>query len=199
MSFLTLAGIAIGAQATGAVTGGLASGAEASYKAQVAANNAKMAEQAQQYAATAASSQVENAGLKARAQFGEVRTGLAANNIDVNSGTAANVQESQRLIGAKEVSTVASNAARQVYGYGAEEQSDVAQAKLYGAEAPYDIASGFISAAGDVAGGWADLDLKTGNTGGAGAGAGPSPTQLSGLPTVPPLYQYFQMTGGGML
>ena len=197
MCFATLAAVAIGAQATGAVVGGLAAGAEANYKGQVAANNAAIAAQNKAYAAAAGASQVENAGLKARAQLAEVRTGIAANNLDVNTGSAADVQTSQRLIGAKEVSTVASNAARQVYGYGAEEMNYGAQAKLYRTQAPYDIASGFISAAGDVAGGM--MDLPGGTSDQAPSARAGIQTQMSGSAKLPEQYGWMQAAGGGSI
>ena len=194
MCFATLAAIAVSAQAAGAVTGGLAAGAEASYKGQVASNNARIAAQNQAFAAAAGSSQVENAGLRARSQLSETRASFAANNLDVNTGSPADVQTSQRIIGAKDVSTVASDAARQVYGYGAEEANYAAQAKLYESQAPYDIASGFIGAAGDVAGGMADLpgstpSLSSPSTSTASLG----PTQLSGAPIVPEQFQWMQL------
>jgi hypothetical protein len=107
----------LGLQAGGQILGGIANANAAHYQAQVATNNATIAKQNANYSASAASAQIERAGLKARAQLGSVRAGLAASGVDVNSGSAADTQISEREIGQLDTATVANNAALKVYGY----------------------------------------------------------------------------------
>src|SRR5262245_9354262 len=115
-----LAPIALGITAVSAVATGIAAGNAASYQSQVAANNAQIARQNARYSASAAAAQTEQAGLKARAQNANLRAALAANGVDVNTGSAADVQDAQRRLGAFDTATVANNAALKIYGYKAQ-------------------------------------------------------------------------------
>lgn len=181
----TLAIAAVASGAAGNLMSGIASGNAANYQAAVASHNATIAMQNAGYSAAAGSARAEEAGLKARAQSAGVKAGLAANGLDVNTGSAADVQTSQREIGALDTATVANQAAEAVYGYRATAAGDEAQAQLYSAEAPVDYLGGVLQAGGSVAKGLSDLP----GGGGGGAGGAP-PSLLSGAPQNPSQYQW---------
>jgi hypothetical protein len=79
---------AIGAVASagGALYSGIATSQAANYQSQVAKNNAQIANQNATRAIAAGQQQTATKSLQNAAQFGALKTGLAANNVDVNSG-----------------------------------------------------------------------------------------------------------------
>lgn len=149
---MTLPIAALAIQAGGSILSGIGQAEGASYQASVARNNAIVEQQNAAHAASAGAAQVENAGLKAREQFSDVRASEAAMNVGVNAGSAANVQQSARVIGGENTATVANNTALEVYGYQSQAVNDRAQAGLYQSEVPYDVIGGFTQAGGDIAG-----------------------------------------------
>lgn len=133
-----------------AVAGGISQGHALGYQAQVARNNATIAGQNAEYATQAGAVKTEQAGLKARAQLGQVRTSLAANGLDVNSGSAADVQTSQREIGALDQETVAHNAALETYGYKTQVAGYTDQSKLLNREAAFAPIEGAFKGLGSL-------------------------------------------------
>lgn len=149
---MCLATAAVLASAAGSVGGGIAAGNAANYQAQVAKNNSTIATQNARYTAAAGSAQVEQQGLKARAQNANVKVGAAANGLDVNSGSALDVETSQRELGALDTATVANRAASAVAGYQDQAENFSAQSKLDSSEAPWDYTGGLLKGFGTVAG-----------------------------------------------
>lgn len=147
----TIAIIGAVSGAAGAVTSGIAQGNAASYQARVASNNAIIARQNAGYAAGAASTQIEEAGLKASARDAGVRAAIAANGVDVNSGSAVDVQQSQREIGALDTATVANKSALQVYGYETQGTGFQGQSQLDRSEVGADYLGGALKAGGALA------------------------------------------------
>lgn len=145
--------IATAVSAASTVLSGLSQAEAASYGAQVARNNAKVAQQNEAHVAAASVAQTEQAGLRARSKLAGVRAGIAANNIDVNSGSAADVQTTQRMEGALDQATVANNAAVEAYGYRTQALDYQAQSKLEQSQAVSDIFQAALGSAGKVAGG----------------------------------------------
>lgn len=179
MSFAPIA--AAGLQATGYALGGAARGASAQYQAAVARNNAVIARQNQEASAQAGAVQTEQASLKARVENADVRAGFAGNNIDVNRGSAADVQAGQREIGQLDAETVARNAALQSYGYGVQSSNYATEAKVDQAEGRLAPIEGLLEGAGSFIGN-ANVDsafgLKT--------------SLLNGRPSVPDAYKWMQ-------
>ncbi len=194
MSFLPF--VALGAKVGGDLLKGISSAESASYQAQVARNNAQIERQNAAYSAGATAADTERAGLEARAKLGGVRTALAANNLSVNSGSAANVQIGQRMLGNLDTATVASRGAREVYGYQTKATSFQSEANLKQAEVIPDIAGGVLGAAGDVASGWKDLPIAGG--GGLSQSALPSDytTSLPDSTSIGP--SMVESAGGGL-
>ena len=153
----TLALAATAAQAAGSVISGVSAASSALYQAQVSRNNAKTAQNNANYTAAAGAAQTENAGLRARSANANTRASLAAQNVDVSSGSAADVQTSQAELSRLDTETIANRAAMETYGYRVQNISDTAQSKADQSAAIWDVAGGVTGAAGKVAGAAPDL------------------------------------------
>lgn len=200
MCLATLAIASTVVQAVGQVAGGIAQGNQMRYQAQVATNNALIQKNNAVYAASAGAAQTEQAGLNAAERQARIRAGAAANGLDVNTGSPADLQISENEKGNLDTRTVSNNAALQAYGYQVQSTADTAQANLDKSEASYDTASGIIKGIGTLAG--------SPSIGGSLLGGGGDPTiggqtgqqfsdnlgsELnSSMPTVPPNFQWMQ-------
>lgn len=208
---MSLQDVGSGISATGDLLGGFAQQKALSYQGQVASNNATIANEKAQYATEAGAARAEAQGIKGRQQLGGVRTGLAANNLDVNSGSAADVQVSQRETGLLDTQNVTHQAALAAYGYQTQATNDLAQAKLLHDESDLAPIQGGIEAA-SAATGSQSAQNWFGSIGSAPAGASSSgdqtfapgatgaPSQLSGgsdVPDVPDEYAWMAENGGG--
>lgn len=193
--------------AFGSIKGGYASSNQAKYQAQVASNNALIQRRNAQMAGAATAANEERAALEARAKSGTVRAGLAANNLDVNSGSPEAVQTSQRELGNLDVGNVQRQGALEAYGYQVQATSEDAQAALLRKQASSDVTAGYINAGVEIAGSPATANLlgdpfSSSASSGSGAqtfepGATGAPASLmSGSPTVPDEYQWMQESGG---
>src|SRR5258707_13693686 len=92
----TIAGTAV--STVGAVSAGRAQAAESRYQAQVAANNAIIANQNANYATAAGEARATDEAMRARAVASATRAALAASADAINSGSAAYVRPSQSEI-----------------------------------------------------------------------------------------------------
>jgi hypothetical protein len=167
MAFLApIAGIlGAGVSAVGAVAGGEAASENASYQAQVAANNAIIATQNANYATEAGQTKAANESLKSAATGGEIKTALAANNIDVNSGSAAAVEKSQREEGELNAETTLNNAELQAYGYRSQATNYTAESGLLTSEAAQAPIGADIGAAGSLLSNASGIGFKWQNFG----------------------------------
>lgn len=138
--------------AAGTLVGGIAQYQASQYQSQVAANNALIA---QQYAATTGEAAQQQAAISAmqEAEAGaKVKTNFAAGNVDVNTGSARNVETSQRELGVLDTATVISNAQLKEYGYKVEAAGQQAQSQLYAYQGPMQLAGGALGAGGQALG-----------------------------------------------
>ena len=131
-----------------------ANSATANYQAQVARNNALVANQNAAWAGQAGEAKEAAQGMKNAARIGQEKAALGAGGIDVNTGSAANTITSSKELGMTDVGTIASNSAREVYGYEVASTGDIAQANLleteaqnYASAAPVDALGTFLSGA----------------------------------------------------
>lgn len=155
MGFLAAAAPFIGAigtgiSAIGAISQGQQQAKAAEYQAQVAKNNETIAYQNANYAAAAGETQSYNQGLKERAQSGAIRAAIAGAGVNVNTGSAADVQVSQAELGQQDVEQVRQNAALQAYGYKTQATGFGAQANLDTAQAGYDEEAGWLKGLGGL-------------------------------------------------
>jgi len=176
MAFLPILG-AIGAiaSAAGSVVGGIAQGNAAAYQAKVAENNAKIAQQNAAYAAHAGEANAEAQSRKGAARQAAIKAAMAANGIDVNTGSDLNVQESAREESNLDTLNVQQNANLQVYGYRTQATNFEAQAELDRQEAQQAPIGGLFGAAGSLLSNASSIGLGKG-----GFGSGVAATTYSG-------------------
>lgn len=146
--------------AFGSMQSGNAAQAAANYNSQVAANNAKIAQQNATLAAQAGEQQVGEQTQKTRATVGAIKAAQAANNLDVNSGSAVDVRSSAAELGELSALNIRSNAARVSYGYSTQESSFKSQSELDKLEGQQSSIAGEVGAAGSVLGGFGDAGLN---------------------------------------
>lgn len=149
-----------GIQAAGALQQGDANSHAANYSAQVAYNNAIIDEQNAEYAIQSGVTKSADQSMKGAAVGGKIKAGLAANGVDVNTGSALDVQESQRETSKLDTETTMNNAELQAYGYRAKESGDIAQSQLDRAQADQAKTAGEISAAGGLLSNASAIGLK---------------------------------------
>lgn len=169
----------------GASESGAAARGQALYQAGVAIKNAQIAEQNSEYALNSGEQNAMRAGMKGAQQAGAIKAAQATSNLDVNSGSAKSVQESQKLVTQMDMNTIRSNAAKTAYDYRVQAGSLRDQAGLYliagaNAEAASKINAdaSIIGAAGSVAGKWMQASqlglFGGGDSGRAGLAQAPS-------------------------
>lgn len=159
---LVLGGLGAVTSAVGAIGTGEAQSQAAAYQAQVARNNATIASQNAEYATRAGQEKATEASLQARAQLGGVRAAEAANNIDVNTGTAADVQTGVAEGGELNTQQTVADAALKAYGYRTQATNFVAQSQLEEQQSQSDATAGFITGGGDLLSGASSLGFKWG-------------------------------------
>lgn len=162
----SLAGTAVGA--VGAVGAGQAAAAQSRYQSEVARNNQIIANQNAAYAIQAGEAKATDQAMRERAVAGATRAALAASGMDVNSGSAADVEEGQAKTGQLDVERVRSDAALRAYGYRTQATNFAAESQLERVAARNDLTAGFLKAggtllsgAGSVGGKWGSLVSKT--------------------------------------
>lgn len=157
--------------AVGAVQQGSALSAMANYQSQVSANNAQIAGQYAEQATQTGELQSYEEGLKERQQQQAITSGIAAGGVNVNTGSARQVRESQAELGQLDVEQVRQSAALQAYGYQTQQVGFQAQSQLETAQAGFEQTAGWLKGIGSLVTGAADIA----NPGGAvlpGQGAG---------------------------
>jgi hypothetical protein len=144
----SLAGTA--ASAVGSIASANASSKEAAYQAQVAKNNDIIAEQNANYATEAGAAKTYDAGLRTRAQQGALLAGLAANGVDVNSGSSEDVRQTERQTGEVTQERTAQDAALTAYGYRSQGTNFQAQSGLDTAESKAAPTAGYLKGIGGL-------------------------------------------------
>lgn len=176
---LGIAGAAI--SAVGTIGSGIAAGNAAAYQAQIARNNAIVANQNAAHASAAGAQQEETESLKGAANIGGIKAAQAANGVDVNSGSALDVQESAREENQLTSENVLNNAELTAYGYRTQAASDTAQAALDQTEAEEAPIGAGIAATGGLLSSASSLSFKWAGTGSGGSGSDLSGTDWSGV------------------
>lgn len=141
-----LTAVSAGVGAIGAISSATAASNNANFQAQVASNNAIAARNNATYALKAGEAKTQAVGLRAAQQGGAIKAAQAANGVDVNSGSAVDVQTSAREQGDLDEATTEHNAALQAYGYRTQATNFDAQAQLDKSAASSDLTGGFLNA-----------------------------------------------------
>lgn len=173
-------------QAFGAKRQGEANAQMYAYQAQIAKYNAQIDKQNADYARNVGEQRATNQGLKQRQVEGQIRAGQSASGLDVNSGSAAEVQASARKVGQMDLATIRSNAAKTAYDYEVKAVNDLNQAGLYDAASSNAKSAGnmnmlasLISTAGSVSSKW-QAGAQSGLWSGGGGGTASSGITLYG-------------------
>lgn len=165
---MAAAGVGLVSSVFGAITG--AQGAEAAGQAQQKTDlflnqqsfyNAAVAEQNAAYSRDQGELSAGRYGIGASTRMGQIKAAQASSGLDVNSGSAAQIQKSQQLVSDIDMNQIRSNAAKTAYNFDVEAVQDKNQGQLYamaGANAAaagqINAESSLISGAGSVASKW---------------------------------------------
>ena len=124
----SLAGGILGAE--GAKQSAAATQQSYNYQAGVAKINSQIDLQNKEYALNYGEIQATQYGLKERQQEGQIKVAQSASNLDVNSGSAVDVQQSQRKLGQMDMTQIRSNAAKTAYDFDVKSTMDLNQSTL---------------------------------------------------------------------
>lgn len=144
----------------GAITSGNASAASSRYNAQIAEENATIAKQNATWAGEAGAEQAGQASQKTRAEVGAIKAAQAANNVDVNSGSALDVRSTAAELGQLSAINIRSNAARSAYGYQTKAASEESQSQLDTFSGEQSSLAGEVGAGSTILGGAANAGLN---------------------------------------
>lgn len=150
--------VAAGAQGIGSLVEGFAGGRAADFQAQIARNNAEISRMNARQATEAGNAAATQSMLRTRAIVGQTKAAQAASGIDVNSGSAVDVQASERMLGMMDALTIRSNAARAAYGYQAEAGNQLARAESLRRTGKMRRIGGFMDASGTILEGASSVD-----------------------------------------
>lgn len=130
---------------------------EGAFNSSMLAGNAALKEQAAQETINAGDTSADWQRVRTGQAVGTQRSVQAANGIDVNSGSASQLQDDTAMLGELDALTIQNNAAREAYGYRVQAKQDLlnaAQVKTNASnQATGSILGGFGSAFGSFAGG----------------------------------------------
>lgn len=143
-----LAGTAMSAY--GSIRQGEAGAEAARTRGAIAQRDAIIAEQNAQYATAIGSRNAADISMKNAGRLARVKASQAANGIDVNSGSAVDVQVSEREMGILDAETAMANATAQAYGY-----EDVAATRRARSQIDYStsgesLTAGYLGAGGTL-------------------------------------------------
>lgn len=103
---------------------------QANYQAQVDRNNATIASQQRSDALQRGEIAAEQSMQKQAQMLGQQRASLAANGVDLTEGSAQDLLATTKFLGAADVNTIQSNAAREAWGYSIQGMNSSAAAAL---------------------------------------------------------------------
>jgi len=148
------------ASGIGDLVEGFGAGRAADYQAQIARNNASISRANAEQAVRAGQAAALAQGLRTRDIVGRTKAAQAASGIDVNSGSALTVQQSERILGMMDAMTIRANAARAAYGYESQAAGDVARAAMLKRRGKMERIGGLIGASGTILEGASSVDKQ---------------------------------------
>lgn len=146
--------------------GGIASSNAANYQAQIARNNAVIAQQNAVRTEQAGQVATEAQGRKGAAKSGSLKVAQASNGVDVNTGSAVDVQAGERMTNQLDTETVASNSEQHAYGYRTQSDNFKSEADLDQAKADNAIPAAVLGATGGLLSSASSIGGKWGGSGG---------------------------------
>lgn len=175
--YLAMAGA--GLQAVSSISGGVAASNAANYQAAVARNNATIAQQNAVRAEQAGAAAAENESRKGASKVAKIKVAQAASGVDVNTGTAVDVQAGQRETNQLDTETVFQNSMLHAYGYRTQAQNFESEARLDEMKGEAAKTAGYLGAAGSLLSNASSIGGKWG--GGATWGGGAPATEAEEL------------------
>ena len=154
----TVVGSALSAY--GAYSQGQATSRMYGYQANMARINSQIALQNADYARNQGEQQAVIAGRQGAQQLGGIRAAEGASGLNVNSGSAKDVQTSQQGTTALNLTQIRSNAAKTAYNYDVQSTQDISQAGLYDLAASNALTAGDLGAASSIIGGAGSVSSK---------------------------------------
>ena len=139
--------------ALGAISSSRAQAASAGYNAKVAQQNATIATQNANFTGAEGEQNTAAAGAATKAKIAATMANQAGSGVDINSGSAVDVRESEAKLGMLTALNVRSQAARQAYGFQTQSASDTGQAALLRKQQSADQEAGYLNAGATVLGG----------------------------------------------
>ncbi len=169
-------------QAQGAQQSAAATQQSLDYQAGVAQINSQIDLQNADYARNQGEIQATQFGLKEAQQEANIKTAQSASNIDINSGSAVDVQQSQRTLGQTDMAQIRSNAAKTAYDYDVKSTMDLNQSTLDIMGGQNAIIAGNIQAQASILGSVASVASKwqQGSQSGLFGGGGSTGFSLTG-------------------
>lgn len=139
-------------------------------QAQVAANNATIANWQAGDAIARGQKNAAQVGIRTNQLAGDQRAALAANGVDLSVGSAVHIQEDTDYFGKIDANQVVDNAAREAWGYRTQADNFTGNAAMLraraDAESPWLAAgSSLLGSATRVAGSWYSMDKATSGSG----------------------------------
>lgn len=170
-------------QAQGAEAMGQAQSSMYSYQAGLAEINKQIALQNATYSRNTGEIQAQKYGMGASQRQGQIVSGQASSGLDVNSGSNARVQDSNKIVTRMDLDQIRSNAAKTAYDYEVTATQQGGQEDLYKmaasnatAAAKINVESSYLGTASSVSSKWlqaSQLGMFSGS-GGGGPSATPS-------------------------
>lgn len=162
LSMIAIGGSAAagGVSALGQILGGIASKNQYGYQSAVARINQQIAKQNADYARNVGEVEAQKVGLGSRFRVGNIVAGKAAAGLDVNTGSASDVVESQKEIGLHDQATVRANAAKKAYGFEVEGVQHEAQSHIYDMAGDKAMMAGIIGAGSSILGSASSVSSK---------------------------------------
>lgn len=162
-----LGAVGIGATLAGGITSAIGAEKTASatqqsynYQAGVAQLNSQIDLQNADYTRQQGETQAMQYGMKQSQQEAQIKVNQAASGLDVNSGSALAVQQSQKTIGGIDTAQIRTNAAKTAYDYDVKSTMDLNQSTLDVMGGNNAIAAGNISAASSILGSVGSVSSK---------------------------------------
>jgi hypothetical protein len=152
-----MAAIPIGMALVGGMMGAQSANQQGAYDSALLGQNAAFKQRAADETIIAGNTSADWQRVRTKQAIGTQRTAQAGNGIDVNSGSAAQLQDDTAMLGELDALTIQNNAAREAFGYRVQAAQDINNANqaLVNAKskATGSILGGMGSAFGSFAGG----------------------------------------------
>lgn len=185
-----IAGAGIGAtagggilSAFGSVSSGIANKNMYDYQASIARLNQQIDTQNAEFATQTGEQQATISGMKTGQQIAQTKVAQASSGFDVNSGSNAQVRESEHRVGAIDTDIIRSNAAKTAYNYQVQGAQAGNQASLYASAGSNAMTAGLVGAGSSILGSASSVSsqwLQGQRVGLWSSGSGTSPGFMSG-------------------